>query len=213
MPTGLSGSVTSRWGASATPCGILEINNTRMADLLGVKDVPLLPIHAVHTVFSTQNIEQQRLARRFERLALATQQPSSAPVPVRSLQLRQRVRDNGEHDTFRSDNWYTALVQKVSHWAQVAAAHPGRLLLCSDNDVSLLPGWTEELAAAFRSAGGGLDLLFQREGGDDPFFEPFPYNSGFFLMRGSPRLARFWRQVAIRTERERPGMGVCCPDS
>ena len=61
-------------------------------------------------------------------------------------------------------------MQKVTHWAELAEAHPGVLMLCSDNDISLLPGWLERLTEAFDAA-GGLDLCFQREGGDDPFFE------------------------------------------
>ena len=133
-------------------------------------------------------------------------------------------------------------MQKVTHWAELAEHHPGVLMLCSDNDISLLPGWLEQLTEAFDASGAsGLDLCFQREGGDDPFFEArtmrpnfsalsspvsplsspaartsvpraraqaFPYNSGFFMQRGSVRLGAFWREVARRTERERPPLGV-----
>ena len=97
-------------------------------------------------------------------------------------------------------------MQKVTHWAELAEAHPGVLMLCSDNDITLLPGWRDALLRSHDEA-GRPDLQFQREGGDDPFFAAFPYNSGFFLMNGSAALGRFWRQVAARTASERPFTG------
>lgn len=92
-----------------------------------------LRLQLVHTVFSTQNVQQQQLARRFERLSLAAQ-PGIMRVPVRSRRLQGLQHDVGEEDTFRTDNWYRALVQKVTHWAEAANANPGQLMLCSDND-------------------------------------------------------------------------------
>ena len=81
------------------------------------------------------------------------------------------------------------------------------LVCCgSQLQISLLPGWREALLRSYAEA-GRPDLCFQREGGDDPFFAAFPYNSGFFLMNGSARAASFWRHVAARTERERPFTG------
>lgn len=157
----------------------------------------------VHSVFSTQNPQQRALGERFSRLARA----SAPAVRVHAQELKDLPRAEGTEDSFGRDGWYQALVLKVTHWARLAEAHPGQLMLCSDNDVSLLPGWLEALTLAFENAGTNLDLCFQREGGDDPFFAPFPYNSGLFLMRGSDRAARFWREVAARTEAERPFTG------
>ena len=164
-----------------------------------------LPL-GVFTVYSTQNAEQSALARRFEAMAMATQPSDRAPVRVRSTELQGLQRDDGSEDTFRSVQWYRVLVRKVTHWAELAAQHPGQLLLCSDNDITLLPGWRGALLRAYVEA-GRPDLCFQREGGDDPFFAAVPYNSGFFLMNGSARAASFWRHVAARTEREQPFTG------
>ena len=126
---------------------------------------------------------------------------------VMSLQCAAKVpspRDMGTTDGFQTANWYRALVQKTAFWAAVARDHVGELLLCSDNDVTLLPGWPTALP---RACDQTLDLCFQREGGDDPFFDPFPYNSGFFLMRGSPQTAAFWREVSAQTGRGKPFAG------
>ena len=153
-----------------------------------------LPL-GVFTVYSTQNAEQSALAQRFEAMAMATQPSDGARVRVRSTELQGLQRDDGSEDTFRSVQWYRVLVRKVTHWAELAAQHPGQLLLCSDNDITLLPGWRGALLRAYVEA-GRPDLCFQREGGDDPFFAAVPYNSGFFLMNGSARAASFWRHVA-----------------
>ena len=157
----------------------------------------------VHSVFSTQNFVQQELAARFERLALASQEQPPV-VPVHALELRDLATDGAASATFQSEAWYRALVLKTSHWASVAAARPGEVLVCADNDITLLPGWVAALPAA---CAPGLDLCFQREGGDDPFFEAFPYNSGLFLMRCSAATAAFWREVSRRTAAERPFAG------
>jgi hypothetical protein len=184
-----------------------------------------LPI-GVYTVYSTQNAEQAALAERFAAVTLATQPAAGPRVPVRSTELQGLQRDDGAADTFRSPQWYRVLVRKVTHWAALAEQHPGRLLLCSDNDITLLPGWRDALLRSYVDA-GRPDLCFQREGGDDPFFAAIPYNSGFFLMNGtaqaavasdvlthsrplsagSAAAAAFWRHVAARTERERPFTG------
>ena len=132
---------------------------------------------AAFTVYSTQNAQQRALAVRFATLVRTTS--PGLRLYSRQLDLRE---DDGTSDTFRTDNWYAALVQKVRYWAEVAEAFPGQLVLCSDNDVSLLPGWRTALAHACEES---LTFCFQREGGDDPFFTAFPYNSGFFTMRGS----------------------------
>ena len=163
------------------------------------------PPLAIHTVFSTQNAEQRALAARFEAVALGSQPPPSRS-PVHAVELRNVERDDGGTDSFRTERWYRVLVRKVSHWAALADQHPGRLLLCSDNDITLLPGWRDALLRSYNEA-GRPDLQFQREGGDDPFFAAFPYNSGFFLMNGSSHAAAFWRHVAARTEREQPFTG------
>ena len=158
---------------------------------------------AVHSVYSTQNAQQAALAARFERLGAARNYVGGPRFRARRLELPA---DSGTADNFRTDIWYRALVSKVTHWAELAEQNVGKLLLCSDNDISLLPGWVDALAWAFVDA-GPVDVLFQREGGADAFFEPFPYNSGFFLMNGSAALGRFWRQVAARTASERPFTG------
>ena len=151
--------------------------------------------HGVFTVYSTQNAEQSELAQRFAAMTLATQPSDGARVLVRSTELHGLQRDDGTEDAFRSVQWYRVLVRKVKHWAELAAQHPGRLLLCSDNDVTLLPGWREALLRAYVEA-GRPDLCFQREGGDDPFFAAIPYNSGFFLMNGSDRAAGMVKSAA-----------------
>ena len=156
----------------------------------------------IFTVFSTQNAEQRLLANRFERLALSSQlEPAAIKVHAHELQL---LPDIGSADSFRSENWYSALVQKTAYWSHVARTHQGQLVLCSDNDVTLLPGWLDALLDA---CSPDLDLCFQREGGNDPFFDNFPYNSGFFLMRGSHLAANFWREVSQRTAIDRPFVG------
>lgn len=157
----------------------------------------MLELFSVH---STQTAEQRHLSARFAAVAGAN---SSLPLGVNSFQL-EGLSANTE---FRSDGWYSALVQKTAHWARVAESHIGQLVLCSDNDVSLLPGWAPALLEAFGRTGEPLDLCFMREGGEDPFFDPWPYNSGFFMMNGSVGTAAFWREVSHRTSELRPGMG------
>eukprot|EP00316_Scyphosphaera_apsteinii_P024637 CAMPEP_0119318854 /NCGR_PEP_ID=MMETSP1333-20130426/47813_1 /TAXON_ID=418940 /ORGANISM="Scyphosphaera apsteinii, Strain RCC1455" /LENGTH=329 /DNA_ID=CAMNT_0007325149 /DNA_START=232 /DNA_END=1221 /DNA_ORIENTATION=+ len=159
----------------------------------------------IFSVFSIQNAVQVILARRFKAVALATQ-PQPPPVPVYLHELHGIPRDDALVNSFGSTQWRHVLVAKVMHWAELAAKHHDSLLLCSDNDISLLPGWLESLVQSFEDA-GRPDLYFQREGGDDAFFDPFPYNSGFFLMRGSEFTAAFWRHVARRTAQEQPGFG------
>lgn len=162
-----------------------------MARSVVVDPLPL----GVFTVYSTQNAEQSELAQRFAAMTLATQPSDGARVLVRSTELHGLQREDGTEDAFRSVQWYRVLVRKVTHWAELAAQHPGRLLLCSDNDVTLLPGWREALLRAYVEA-GRPDLCFQREGGDDPFFAAVPYNSGFFLMNGSARAAGMVKSTA-----------------
>ena len=111
-----------------------------------------LPL-GVFTVYSTQNAEQSALAQRFEAMAMATQPSDGARVRVRSTELQGLQRDDGSEDTFRSVQWYRVLVRKVTHWAELAAQHPGQLLLCSDNDITLLPGWRAALLRAYVEAG------------------------------------------------------------
>ena len=167
-----------------------------------------IPLHwmpsAVHSVFSTQNAQQAALAAGASKPP-ARRATTSAGHCFRARQIELPA-DSGTADNFRTDIWYRALVSKVTHWAELAEQNVGKLLLCSDNDISLLPGWVDALAWAFVDA-GPVDVLFQREGGEDAFFAPFPYNSGFFLMNGSAALGRFWRQVAARTASERPFTG------
>ena len=131
---------------------------------------------------------------------------SSSSIPLFSRTLRLAP-DDGNDEHFQSKNWYDALVQKTSLWAEAAEQHPGQLILACDNDITLLPGWDTAVMAAAASLGPEMDLIFQREGGDDPFFDSIPYNSGFFLMRGSHRVAKFWRDVSRRTAVERPFAG------
>lgn len=159
-----------------------------------------VPLASVFTAFSTQHQLQQALHDRFRLIAAAT-----ASVPINSHELALRPEDGSGH--FQTEGWFRALTLKTQLWAEVAANNPGRLILCSDNDITLLPGWVQALTETFLSAGKSLDLCFQREGGTDPFFNDFPYNSGFFLMNGSARVANFWREVSRRTAIERPFAG------
>ena len=123
-----------------------------------------IPLHwmpsAVHSVFSTQNAQQAALAARFERLGAASNYVGGPRFRARRLELPA---DSGTADNFRSDIWYQALVAKVTYWAELAEQNVGKLLLCSDNDISLLPGWIEAVSWAFVEA--EVDVLFQREGG------------------------------------------------
>jgi hypothetical protein len=162
----------------------------------------MLELRAVYTAFSTQNLQQLELIHRFERIVEATR-PDQTKFFAHELQLAQ---DDGRTDSFRTANWYHALAQKTLVWAEAADKHRGELILAADNDITLLPGWAAALVGAFVRE-GPLDVCFQREGGVDPFFEPFPYNSGLFLMNGSARVSRFWREVSARTMHERPFAG------
>ena len=171
--------------------------------LAGSSAPPHLVLSAVHVAHSSQNVEQRTLHSRFERILRAS---SSSSIPLFSRTLRLAP-DDGNDEHFQSKNWYDALVQKTSLWAEAAEQHPGQLILACDNDITLLPGWDTAVMAAAASLGPEMDLIFQREGGDDPFFDSIPYNSGFFLMRGSHRVAEFWRDVSRRTAVERPFAG------
>ena len=116
--------------------------------------------------------------------------------------------DSGTADNFRTDIWYRALVSKVTHWAErlVAEQNVGKLLLCSDNDISLLPGWVDALAWAFVDAGPSTCSSSARAA-PTPSSSRSHTTAGFFLMNGSAALGRFWRQVAARTASERPFTG------
>ena len=53
---------------------------------------------SVHTVFSTQNAAQQRLARRFELLTGLEKR-----TPIRSKRLQGLQRDRGDEESWRTD--------------------------------------------------------------------------------------------------------------
>ena len=164
-------------------------------------------ISAVFMVYSTQNEAQLALASRFVAIVRATE--PGVPVHARRLSLRARS-ESSARETFGTDEWYDALVQKVTYWSRVARTHAGQTVLCADNDITLMPGWRQAMQAACMPPPPSTwrpSLCFQREGGDDPFFEPFPYNSGLFVMRASAEIAEFWGAVAVRTARERPHFG------
>ena len=72
---------------------------------------------AVHSVFSTQNAQQAALAARFERLGAARNYVGGPRFRARRLELPA---DSGTADNFRTDIWYSALVSKVTHWAELA---------------------------------------------------------------------------------------------
>ena len=123
------------------------------------------PLAGVFAAFSLQNSEQQQLYQRFQAIGIATLGAGSAA----KLHFRELTGLEKDEGGFQTVSWYRALTQKTLLWADVAEANIGRLVLCSDNDVSLLPGWAEALTKAFAQAGSQLDLVFQREGGEDPF--------------------------------------------
>ena len=155
----------------------------------------------IFTPYSTQNAIQLAMQARFRTFAVATTR--------RGVTLHERELSMQSDGSFQTDGWYHALTQKTRLWESVASApeNAGKLVLCSDNDITLLPGWAEALTEAYLAAGNSLDLCFQREGGGDSFFDAFPYNSGFFLMNCSGRMAQFWREVSRRTALERPFAG------
>ena len=176
-----------------------------VANEAGLSSLQMASLAGIFTPFSSQNVLQQTLHSRFQAFVTATTSWHGIPLQARELVMRASDGDA----SFQSDGWYNALTQKARYWADVASSpeNTGKLVLCSDNDITLLPGWVEALTGAFVAAGQSLDLCFQREGGTDPFFDAFPYNSGLFLMNCSARVASFWREVSRRTALEKSCAG------
>lgn len=147
----------------------------------------------VFAVWSSGN-GHRALASRFARIANSS---SREQMPVRLHHLdglpaggaadsEVLLAGQTSEGSFRSAEWYMALELKARHWSTLAAQHAGELMLCSDVDVTLFPGYEKGLYAACRH----LDLCFQREGGESPWFDSAPYNTGRALRPPDARRAR-----------------------
>lgn len=137
---------------------------------------------------------------------------ASFPHPAWIVAERLEIDGNAE---YLSPEWQQAIAMKPAVIARHLRRSPeGFAVVYSDSDVQFLPGFSADgLARIFE--GAGKDILFQKENRRPDSQE---LNTGFCVMRASPRLAAFFEQVAAelqaaRVRNDQPAVNELLPRS